>query len=127
MGESVSGDEVHAHIYETLLAGRFLTDVKDSTILAVCAAFTIAAGLIFGLLSGWSAYAAAAPLHDRERLGPALPQGDQQPAARRQLIIASTSSGVMLGSSVSIARVAVLRLSFDASSMRPKTGADVGI
>jgi len=62
MGESVSGVEVHAHIYETLLGGRFLTDVKDSTILAVCAGFTIAAGLIFGLLSGWSAYVTAAPL-----------------------------------------------------------------
>ena len=33
----------------------------------------------------------------------------------------------MFGSSVSIARVAVLRLSFDASSMRPKTGSVVGV
>ena len=62
LGESVSGVEVHAHIYETLRAGRFLTDAKNTTILAVCAAFAIAAGLIFGLLSGWKAYAAAAPL-----------------------------------------------------------------
>jgi len=62
MGESVSGVEVHAQIYETLRAGRFLTDAKDSTILAVAAGFTIATGLIFYFLSGWPAYAAAAPL-----------------------------------------------------------------
>jgi len=62
MGDSVSGVEVHAQIYETLRAGRFLTDASDGTILLVCAGFTVATGLIFGFLSGWSAYAAAAPL-----------------------------------------------------------------
>ncbi len=62
MGESVSGVEVHAHIHETLRAGEFLTDAREMTVLAVCAAFTAGLGLLFAWLSGWPAYAAAVPL-----------------------------------------------------------------
>ena len=62
MGESISGAEVHAHVYETLRAGRFFTGAKDSTVILVCAGFAIFIGVLFRKLSGWPAYATAAPV-----------------------------------------------------------------
>jgi signal transduction histidine kinase len=59
-GNDVPGVEVHAQAFETLARGQFLTRAADSTVLLVCAGLAIAAGLIFGFLSGWVAYAAAA-------------------------------------------------------------------
>ena len=61
-GNDVSGVEVHAQVFETMARGQFLTRAGDSTILLVCLGLVVAAGLIFGLVSGWPAYAAAAVL-----------------------------------------------------------------
>jgi signal transduction histidine kinase len=61
-GNDVSGVEVHAQVFETMARGQFLTRAADSTVVLVCLGLVIAAGLIFGLLSGWPAYAAAAVL-----------------------------------------------------------------
>jgi len=58
-GNDVSGVEVHAQAFETMARGRFLTRAAESTILVVCVGLATGAGLIFGLLSGWPAYAAA--------------------------------------------------------------------
>ena len=60
--ESVPGVEVHAHAYETLEAGDFLQPVSDTAVLLLCIGLAAAAGLLFGFLSGWPAYAAAAVL-----------------------------------------------------------------
>ena len=61
-GNDVSGVEVHAQAFETMAQGRFLTRAAESTVLLVCVGLATAAGLIFGFLSGWPAYAAAAVL-----------------------------------------------------------------
>jgi signal transduction histidine kinase len=62
-GVTVSGVEAHAQAFETLAHGQFLTPARDSTLLLVCVGIAISAGLIFGsifgLLSGWPAYALA--------------------------------------------------------------------
>jgi signal transduction histidine kinase len=61
-GNDVSGVEVHAQAFETMARGRFLTRAAGSSVLLICLGLVIAAGLIFGLLSGWPAYAAGAIL-----------------------------------------------------------------
>jgi len=61
-GNDVSGVEVHAQAFETMARGRFLTRAEGSTVLLVCLGLVTAAGLIFGFLSGWPAYAAGAAL-----------------------------------------------------------------
>ncbi len=61
-GETIPGVTVHAHAYETLRRGRFLTDATSTSILSICLALAAAAGLIFAFLSGWSAYIAILPL-----------------------------------------------------------------
>jgi signal transduction histidine kinase len=61
-GNDVSGVEVHAQAFETMARGRFLTRAEGSTVLLVCLGLVTAGGLIFGLLSGWPAYGAAAAL-----------------------------------------------------------------
>jgi signal transduction histidine kinase len=61
-GNDVSGVEVHAQAFETMARGRFLTRAAESTVLVVCLALALAAGMIFGFLSGWPAYTAAAVL-----------------------------------------------------------------
>jgi signal transduction histidine kinase len=58
----MAGPEVQAQVFETLARGRFLTDASDLSVLGLCAAIAIAAGLIFGLLSGWAAYLSGAAL-----------------------------------------------------------------
>jgi signal transduction histidine kinase len=61
-GATIPGVEAHAQAFETLRHGEFLTAARDGTLLEVCAGIAISAGLIFGLLSGWLAYALAALL-----------------------------------------------------------------
>jgi len=61
-GKQVSGVEIHAHAYETIARGKFLTPARPSTVFGISVLFAVAAGLIFGLRSGWQAYALAALL-----------------------------------------------------------------
>lgn len=55
-GDTIPGVQIHAEAFETMSRGNFLAPAADSTVVALCAAFAIAAGLIFVLLSGWLAY-----------------------------------------------------------------------
>ena len=55
-GDTMPGVEVHAHAFETLASGRFLTPASDSVVLLLCLSFAAAVGLIFGYFSGWIAY-----------------------------------------------------------------------
>jgi signal transduction histidine kinase len=61
-GQEVPGVEVHAHAYETLARGKFLTASRGDTELMICALIAILAGLIFALRSGWQAYTLGALL-----------------------------------------------------------------
>ena len=58
----IPGVEMHAHIYETIARGRFLTKARLSTTTLLCLAFAILAGLIFSLRSDWIAYVLGAIL-----------------------------------------------------------------
>jgi signal transduction histidine kinase len=58
----IPGVEVHAQLFETLQRGQFLTDASNLAVLGFCIAAGVIAGLIFALLSGWTAYTAAALL-----------------------------------------------------------------
>jgi signal transduction histidine kinase len=58
-GGYISGVELHAYAFETLANGRFLPPASDLNVLAVCAGFAAAAGLIFATMSGWPAYLSA--------------------------------------------------------------------
>jgi signal transduction histidine kinase len=55
-GYSVPGVEVHAQAFETLAFGDILVPASDASVLAACAAYAVAAGLIYLYLSGWPAY-----------------------------------------------------------------------
>jgi signal transduction histidine kinase len=55
-GDMIPGVQVHAEAFETMARGAFLTPASDSSVVALCIVFAAAAGLIFGLLSGWMAY-----------------------------------------------------------------------
>jgi signal transduction histidine kinase len=61
-GETIPGVSVHAHAYETLRRGVFLTHAKSSAIFAICLALAAGIALIFAFLSGWAAYVAVLPL-----------------------------------------------------------------
>ena len=52
------GVEIHAHAYETIAAGDFLTDAAPWTTVATCLTLAALAGLIFWRMPGWLAYAA---------------------------------------------------------------------
>lgn len=56
-GNSVPGVEVHAQAFETMDLNRFLTPAGGASVLAVCIAMAMAAGLIFVYVPGWWAYA----------------------------------------------------------------------
>jgi signal transduction histidine kinase len=56
--QDVPGVTAHAHAYETLVNGHFLTEAGDLTRVLWCIALAAAAGIIFTWLSGWRAYAA---------------------------------------------------------------------
>ena len=61
-GENVVGVVANAQAFETLIHGDYLTRARDYSVLLVSLGIAVAAGLIFGLLSGWPAYLAAAAL-----------------------------------------------------------------
>jgi signal transduction histidine kinase len=61
-GINFPGVEMHAQAFETMAHGRFLTPASNTTWLAMCVVFAAAAGLIFWLLPGWSAYMLIVPL-----------------------------------------------------------------
>jgi signal transduction histidine kinase len=56
------GVEIHAHGYETIAAGDFLTDAPAWTGVGACIALAALAGLIFWRMPGWLAYAAGGVL-----------------------------------------------------------------
>jgi signal transduction histidine kinase len=58
----MSGVEIHANAYETLVRGQFLVSMSDSVVLAFCLAIAVVAGLIFSLRSGWQSYSLGALL-----------------------------------------------------------------
>ena len=51
------GVEIHANAFETLAQGRFPTPASNLEVVEVCGAMVLLAGVIFGFLSGWPAYA----------------------------------------------------------------------
>jgi signal transduction histidine kinase len=55
-GETLSGVEAHAQVFETLAHGDFLIRGRDYAVVLTSLAIAAAAGLIFALLSGWQAY-----------------------------------------------------------------------
>jgi len=61
-GENVVGVVANAQAFETLIHGDYLTRARDYSVLLVSLGIAIAAGLIFGMLAGWLAYAAGAAL-----------------------------------------------------------------
>jgi signal transduction histidine kinase len=61
-GESISGVEALAQAFETLEHGRFLIPARDSTLLLVCVTLASAAGLVFGMFTGWTAYGLGAAI-----------------------------------------------------------------
>jgi len=56
------GVEIHAHAFETLAAGDFLTDAPAWTGVAACIILAALAGLIFWRMPGWIAYVAGGVL-----------------------------------------------------------------
>jgi signal transduction histidine kinase len=61
-GVNFPGVEMHAQAFETMAHGQFLVPAGNSTWLTVCVSFAAAAGLIFWMLPGWSAYLLIVPL-----------------------------------------------------------------
>lgn len=57
---SMTGVEIHAQAFETIMDGEFLRPVSLSAVVLLCLIFTAAAGAVFALLNGWAAYAAGA-------------------------------------------------------------------
>jgi signal transduction histidine kinase len=60
--EDIPGVAVHAHAFETLARGRFLTPASDLAVVAWCLLFASAIGVTFALRSGWQAYLLCAVL-----------------------------------------------------------------
>ncbi len=56
------GVEIHAHAYETIAAGDFLTDVPAWASASSCLVLAALAGLIFWRMPGWVAYVAGGVL-----------------------------------------------------------------
>jgi signal transduction histidine kinase len=52
----MSGVEIHAQAFETLMDGQFLTPASNASVVVLCAVLTLAAGATFAFLSGWAAY-----------------------------------------------------------------------
>lgn len=59
-GRDIPGVEIHAQAFETIRHGQFLVRADFALVMPICVLLVIAAGLSFGLLSGWPAYIAAA-------------------------------------------------------------------
>ena len=58
-GEKIPGVMAHAQAFETLEHGEFLIQARPYTKLLISIPIAIAAGVIFGLFSGWPAFALA--------------------------------------------------------------------
>jgi signal transduction histidine kinase len=71
-GETVPGVIVNAQAFETLLHGDYVTRARDYLVLLVSIGIAVAAGLIFGMLAGWPAYAAGLGLLGFAHLMPVL-------------------------------------------------------
>ncbi|MGH9629873.1 MAG: CHASE2 domain-containing protein [Bryobacteraceae bacterium] len=61
-GMMMSGVEIHAHAFETMVSGLFLREASNVAVVAGCLLITAAAGLTFAFLSGWAAYAVGGAL-----------------------------------------------------------------
>ena len=57
---AMPGVEIHAHTYETLKEGRFLTEAPNWAAVAAAVSLAAAAGVAFFYLSGWLAYVSGA-------------------------------------------------------------------
>jgi signal transduction histidine kinase len=58
-GQNVPGVEVHAHAFETMARGHFLTEAGNLAPLGLSLLFAAGAGLSFAFLPGWTAYLGA--------------------------------------------------------------------
>ncbi len=56
MGAMMSGVEIHAQAFETLIGGRYLQPISHRNLLLLCSLFTAAAGAAFAFARGWLAY-----------------------------------------------------------------------
>lgn len=55
---TMSGVEIHAQAFETIMGRDFLQPASLSMLVMICLSFAAASGLVFALLSGWTAYLA---------------------------------------------------------------------
>jgi signal transduction histidine kinase len=60
--QPMSGVEIHAQAYETIIGREFLRPATLSLVVLFCAAYVFLAGCIFVVLTGWAAYAAGGVL-----------------------------------------------------------------
>ena len=60
--QTLSGVEVHAQAFETMVHGKFLVAASNTAWLLVCVSVAIAVGLGFWLLAGWRAYVLIVPV-----------------------------------------------------------------
>jgi signal transduction histidine kinase len=49
------GVEIHANVYETIARQLFLTDAEPLSVILVCIALAVSAGLVYVFVSGWTA------------------------------------------------------------------------
>lgn len=56
--QPMSGVEIHAQAFETILGRDFLRPASLTVVVLVCALFVILSGTVFALLTGWLAYVA---------------------------------------------------------------------
>ena len=66
----MSGVEVHAQLFDTLSRGRFLTNPSNLSVLAICVAIALLAGVVFRRFAGWQAYLVGALLLLMVHTGP---------------------------------------------------------
>jgi signal transduction histidine kinase len=69
---SMSGVEIHAQAYETIVGREFLRPAPLAFVVVLCGLFVAGAGAIFASLSGWKAYASAALLLLAAHIAPHL-------------------------------------------------------
>ncbi|MDZ4801352.1 MAG: CHASE2 domain-containing protein [Bryobacteraceae bacterium] len=60
LGRMMSGVEIHAQAFETIVGREFLVNSSLSMVVATCFIFTALNGLVFVYLPGWRAYVAGA-------------------------------------------------------------------
>jgi signal transduction histidine kinase len=69
-GQTMTGVEIHANAYDTLVRGEFFGHASNSLVLGVCVLLCAAVGLLFARWSGWAAYVPAAALLAAVHLAP---------------------------------------------------------